>query len=69
MTGQPRPWRPEDFDDHCETCGAPPGHLCKAWCDTGYTADDARHDAIRRQEAADHARLLPRKAHRPRTSD
>jgi hypothetical protein len=40
-----RPWRPEDFDDRCETCGAPAGQLCRAWCDTGYTADDARRDA------------------------
>ncbi|MFF7534563.1 hypothetical protein ACFZB2_36500 [Streptomyces bobili] len=40
------PFRPEDFEDRCETCNAPPGQLCHAWCDTGYTAADAeRHDA------------------------
>ncbi|MEU1925596.1 hypothetical protein ACWEV9_32735 [Streptomyces albogriseolus] len=68
MTGQPRPWRPEDFDDHCETCGAPPGQLCKPRCDTGYTADDYRRDAVRHQETADHDRTRPaavRRPHRP----
>ncbi|WP_431994944.1 hypothetical protein [Streptomyces griseoflavus] len=53
MTGQPHPWRPQDLDDHCETCGAPPGQLCKPWCDTGYTTDDYRRDAVRHQKAAD----------------
>ncbi|OIJ93233.1 hypothetical protein BIV25_25975 [Streptomyces sp. MUSC 14] len=52
MSGPPPPWRPQDFDDHCETCGAPPGQLCKAWCDTGYTAADARRDAELRDQAA-----------------
>ncbi|MEU6511053.1 hypothetical protein [Streptomyces sp. NPDC046942] len=53
MSGQLRPWRPEDFDDHCETCGAPPNQLCKAWCDTGYTAADARRDSeLRAAQAA-----------------
>ncbi|WP_217236465.1 hypothetical protein [Streptomyces sp. AC555_RSS877] len=53
MTGPLRPWRPEDFDDQCETCGAPPGQLCKPPCDTGYTAEDARRDAeIRDQGSA-----------------
>ncbi|MEU5225264.1 hypothetical protein AB0G55_21855 [Streptomyces toyocaensis] len=66
MTGQPRPWRPEDFDDHCETCGTPPGQLCKAWCDTGYTADDYRRDAVRHQEAANRpTRTRPAAARRP----
>ncbi|MFD7283466.1 hypothetical protein ACFV80_42390 [Streptomyces sp. NPDC059862] len=41
------PFRPEDFDEGCETCGAAPGQLCRPWCDTGYTADDARADAER----------------------
>ncbi|MDQ0994816.1 hypothetical protein [Streptomyces sp. V3I7] len=45
MTG--RPWRPEDFDDWCETCRAAPGELCRPWCDTGYTAEDARKGAER----------------------
>ncbi|MGW4102014.1 hypothetical protein [Streptomyces sp. NPDC004976] len=65
MTGQPRPWRPEDFDDHCETCGAPPGQLRKAWGDTGYTVEDARRDAVRRQETADRDRTRPAAARRP----
>ncbi|MCF2435945.1 hypothetical protein LV779_22035 [Streptomyces thinghirensis] len=39
------PFRPEDYDEHCEACGAPPGQLCHAWCDTGYTAADARAEA------------------------
>jgi hypothetical protein len=45
MSSPPPPFRPEDFDERCETCGAPPGRLCRAWCDTGYTAEDARADA------------------------
>lgn len=52
MTGQLRPWRPEDFHDQCETCGAPAGHLCHAWCDIGYTAEDARRDAELRNDRA-----------------
>ncbi|MFD7444082.1 hypothetical protein [Streptomyces sp. NPDC059909] len=44
MTGPLQAWRPEDFDDGCETCGAPPGQLCKPTCDTGYTAEDFRRD-------------------------
>ncbi|MDG9709781.1 hypothetical protein [Streptomyces sp. DH10] len=48
--GRLRPWRPEDFDDPCETCGAPAGQLCRAWCDTGYTAADARRDAELRDQ-------------------
>ncbi|MER5924894.1 hypothetical protein [Streptomyces mirabilis] len=45
----PPPFRPEDFEERCETCNAPPGQLCRAWCDTGYTAraDAERHDAQR----------------------
>jgi hypothetical protein len=50
MTGPLRPWRPEDFDDWCETCGAAPGQLCKR--DTGYTAEDFRRNAERRDQAA-----------------
>ncbi|MEV4231239.1 hypothetical protein AB0J81_29955 [Streptomyces bobili] len=52
MTGQPRPWHPEDFDDHCETCGAPPCQLCNPWCNTGYTTDDYRRDAQRQDRTA-----------------
>ncbi|MGW1411308.1 zinc finger domain-containing protein [Streptomyces sp. NPDC002403] len=40
-----QPFRPEDFDEECETCGAAPGQLCLSWCDTGYTADDYHADA------------------------
>ncbi|WP_455357178.1 hypothetical protein [Streptomyces sp. SYSU K217416] len=47
MSSPPPPFRPEDFEERCETCLAPPGQLCHAWCDTGYTADDARVDAER----------------------
>ncbi|MGW2232307.1 hypothetical protein, partial [Streptomyces formicae] len=47
----PQPWRPEDFEDECETCGAPPGQLCRPRCDTGYTAQDFRRDAVRRSRA------------------
>ena len=36
------PFRPEDFDEACETCLAPAGQLCRPWCDTGYTAADYR---------------------------
>ncbi|MER5200054.1 hypothetical protein ACWD3J_41910 [Streptomyces sp. NPDC002755] len=43
----PPPFRPEDFEERCETCNAPPGQLCHTWCDTGYTAEDARADAER----------------------
>jgi hypothetical protein len=50
VTGPLRPWRPEDFDDRCETCEVPAGQLCKPWCDTGYTAEDARRDAERRDQ-------------------
>ncbi|OIJ99027.1 hypothetical protein BIV25_11010 [Streptomyces sp. MUSC 14] len=50
MSSPPPPFRPEDFEEPCETCLAPPGQLCLAWCDTGYTADDARHDAERRAQ-------------------
>lgn len=53
MTGPLRPWRPDDFDDRCETCGAAPGQLCKPWCDTGYTAEDFRRDAERHDQAAE----------------
>lgn len=52
MSGQLCPWRPEDFDDRCETCGAPAGQLCHSWCDTGYTAKDARRDAEIRDQGA-----------------
>jgi hypothetical protein len=52
MSFSPRPWRPEDFTERCETCGAPPGQLCEPSCDTGYTAEDSRHDAERRAQAA-----------------
>ncbi|MFC0843431.1 hypothetical protein ACFH04_06745 [Streptomyces noboritoensis] len=60
MTGALRPWRPEDFDDWCETCSAPPGQLCKPRCSTGYTAEDFRRDDERRgQSAAAPARTDP----------
>ncbi|CAM5498642.1 hypothetical protein GCM10010345_64600 [Streptomyces canarius] len=52
MTGPLRPWRPEDFDDWCETCGAAPGQFCKPACDTGYTAEDFRRDAEPRDQDA-----------------
>jgi hypothetical protein len=45
MSSSLRPWRPEDFDDTCETCSAPPGQFCRPWCTTGYTAADARREA------------------------
>ncbi|MGW7365423.1 hypothetical protein ACWGI8_18765 [Streptomyces sp. NPDC054841] len=48
----PPPFRPEEFDERCETSGAPQGQFCRPWCDTGYTAEDARHDAERRDQAA-----------------
>lgn len=41
------PWRPEEFEERCETCASPPGQLCHPWCDTGYTPDDYRADAAR----------------------
>ncbi len=49
----PPPFRPEDFEERCETCNAPPGQLCHAWCDTGYTAEDARADAERHDAQRD----------------
>ncbi|GGV52334.1 hypothetical protein GCM10010245_82330 [Streptomyces spectabilis] len=52
MTAQLRPWRPEDFAEPCEGCGAPPGQLCRPWCDAGYTADCYRRDAERRAPTA-----------------
>jgi hypothetical protein len=54
------PFRPEDFDETCETCLAPPGQLCRPWCDTGYTADDYRAQAER------HADQSAPQAHRPK---
>lgn len=45
MNGSLRPWSLEDFDDTCETCGAPPGQFCHPWCTSGYTAADARREA------------------------
>ncbi|GGJ68019.1 hypothetical protein [Streptomyces brasiliensis] len=45
------PFNPEDFDERCETCGAAPGQLCRSTCDTGYTAEDYRRDAERREQA------------------
>ncbi|MEU9222011.1 hypothetical protein AB0D47_36420 [Streptomyces sp. NPDC048376] len=53
MNSPPPLFRPEDFDEHCETCGAPPGQFCHAWCDTGYTAADARADAARHAARSD----------------
>ncbi|MFF8717536.1 hypothetical protein ACF07T_39990 [Streptomyces sp. NPDC015184] len=44
------PFRPEDFDEECETCHVAPGQLCRPWCDTGYTADDHRADAARQAD-------------------
>ncbi|MBW8800627.1 MAG: hypothetical protein JF597_45805 [Streptomyces sp.] len=44
MSSPPPPFRPEDFEERCETCNAPPGQLCHPWCDT---AEDARADAER----------------------
>ncbi|MFD4588317.1 hypothetical protein [Streptomyces sp. NPDC058434] len=48
----PAPFRPEDLEDRCESCGAAPSQLCKPWCDSGYTAEDFRRDAERRDQAA-----------------
>jgi hypothetical protein len=45
---EPRPFLPSDFEDACEGCGAPAGAYCRAGCDDGYTAEDARADAARR---------------------
>lgn len=53
MSSPPSPFRPEDFEERCETCNAPPGQLCHAWCDTGYTAEDARADAERQAAQRD----------------
>ncbi|MFE9976233.1 hypothetical protein ACFYRD_37385 [Streptomyces hirsutus] len=53
MSSPPPPFRPEDFEERCETCNAPPGQLCHAWCDTGYTVDDARADAERHEAQRD----------------
>ncbi|MGW1193675.1 hypothetical protein [Streptomyces sp. NPDC002559] len=47
------PFRPEDFDEECETCRAAPGQLCRSWCDTGYTADDHRAEAARQSDRPD----------------
>ncbi|MGW2556424.1 hypothetical protein [Streptomyces sp. NPDC001635] len=47
------PFSPEDFDDQCETCHAPPGQLCRPSCDAGYTADDYRADAARHTDRPD----------------
>ncbi|WP_019074685.1 hypothetical protein [Streptomyces hokutonensis] len=59
------PFRPEDFDEACETCLAPPGQLCRPWCDTGYTADDHRAQAERHMDRPDdqparHKRTAPK---------
>lgn len=59
MSSPPPPFRPEDFDERCEICGAPPGQLCRAWCDTGYTAADARADAERHAAQNDTASERP----------
>lgn len=53
MSSPPPPFRPEDFEERCESCGAVPGQFCHAWCDTGYTAADARADAERRDSQND----------------
>ena len=41
------PFLPEEFDAPCEDCGAPAGAYCRSGCPSGYTADDARADALR----------------------
>jgi hypothetical protein len=46
------PFRPEEFEEACETCQAGPGQLCRPWCDTGYTPDDYRADAARHDAQA-----------------
>ncbi|MET8453755.1 hypothetical protein [Streptomyces sp. NPDC005209] len=47
LDADPDEFATRDFEERCETCLAPPGQLCQAWCDTGYTAADARADAVR----------------------
>ncbi|MFI6112920.1 hypothetical protein [Kitasatospora sp. NPDC051164] len=42
-----RPFLPQDFDEPCEGCLAPAGSYCRAGCDCGYTAEDARAEAAR----------------------
>lgn len=59
MTTPPPPWRPSDFTEPCETCGAPPSQLCRPQCDTGYTAEDYRHDAEHRHQTT------PEQPHHP----
>ncbi|MFD9824290.1 hypothetical protein [Streptomyces violascens] len=46
------PFLPADFDEPCEDCEAPAGSYCRPTCPSGYTADDARADAHRRETPA-----------------
>ncbi|NUU25818.1 MAG: hypothetical protein HOV68_30575 [Streptomycetaceae bacterium] len=41
-----RPFVPADFDEACEDCEAPAGTYCRPHCPSGYTADEARRDAV-----------------------
>ncbi|MEU6653397.1 hypothetical protein ABZ904_29170 [Streptomyces sp. NPDC046900] len=61
------PFSPEDFDEQCETCQAPPGQLCHPSCDAGYTADDHRADAERHADRPD-AQLPRRRRTAPQES-
>lgn len=49
MNRELRLWRPEDFEDTCESCGAPPGQFCRDSCDVGYSAA-LHHKAIADRE-------------------
>ncbi|MEY9839410.1 hypothetical protein [Streptacidiphilus sp. EB103A] len=44
------PFTPADFEDPCEDCGALAGTYCSPDCDSGYSAEDARAQALRRDQ-------------------
>lgn len=49
MSQNLRPWRPEDFEDAHEDCGAQPGEFCRPHCPTGYTLA-MHHKAMKERE-------------------